>query len=228
MFKHSLLFLISTSCIVALSTAAYAQTFVVADEDFEDDVATGWSRGGVVTTEADNPVFTKFLGRFFGPSDLTRTTSKTFDLPGDQTEVVIQFDFYEIDSWDVDETFSLFIDDNPIPVFVDRFFEARFDDPELATPLQPGPSVSNHGFTTRWPDQTYRYDLVHATTADTLKLTFHFGLDSGPGDESAGLDNVFITADSGPVVPVPSAAWAGVSLLGALGGYRTLHKRTGA
>ena len=222
MFRKPIQFMMSIACLIACHTTASAQV-VVADEDFEDGVVTGWTRGVSVTEEASNPVFTRFLGRFFGPSDLTRTTSKTFDLPGTQTEVVIQFDFYEIDSWDVDETFRLFIDDDPLPTIDDKFFEARFDNPALATPLQPGPFVSHHGFNTRWPDQTYTYELLYATTADTLKLDFHFGLDSGPGDESAGIDNVFITTTPEPA----TAAIVALPLLGIVGGRaRSRHTST--
>ncbi len=189
------------SCIgcvlIVLTAAAQADAgIIVTDEDFENG-ATGWSNNRTKKTAKDNPVFTEFLGDFFGPDEENRTVSKTFPLSGTQTDVKIRFDFYEIDSWD-NEVLSLFIDGSTVPVISDPFHVLIFEDPELATPLQ-DPPLADYGFF-GWSDQTYRYELTVPTTATSLELMFDFGLNSGP-DESAGLDNVYIEE-----IPEPTAA----------------------
>jgi hypothetical protein len=46
-----------------------------------------------------SPLFTKFWGRFGLGDD---TTSKTFDVPKDVNESTMEYDMYEIDTWDSD------------------------------------------------------------------------------------------------------------------------------
>lgn len=77
-----------------------------AEDDFESGVATGWSDGTVTTVANDGtsgriPV-TKFLGRFqIGNA----STEKTYDFGSTYAnkDVEVEFDFYEIDSWDYEK-----------------------------------------------------------------------------------------------------------------------------
>ena len=162
-------------------------------EDFETGDTTGWTSSAL---DADWPSFTQFLGRF-GGSGGNQAVSKTFPLSGHQSSVTVQFDFYEIDSWDglgANEFFAAFVDDNQ--VVKDWFDRTVTEDPARAEPVL-GDAGTNLGFTA-WADQTYRYTLTIPTTATTLKLGF--GARLGPGgtggggaDESWGIDNVRIT-----------------------------------
>jgi hypothetical protein len=161
-------------------------------EDFEDGDTTGW-----INAELDSswPSFTQFLGRF-GGSGGAQVLSKVFPLSGTQSSVTVQFDFYEIDSWDGlggNEYFVAFIDDTQ--VLQDWFDHRVTEDPMLAEPVLGG-AGNNLGFTA-WADQTYRYTLTVPTTSTQLKLGF--GARLGPGgtggggsDESWGIDNVRI------------------------------------
>lgn len=161
-------------------------------EDFEDGDTTGWTGAAI---DSSWPSFTQFLGRF-GGSGGTQAVSKVFPLSGSQTSVTVQFDFYEIDSWDGlggDEYFAAFIDDTQ--VLQDWFDRRVTEDPALAEPVL-GDADTNLGFTS-WEDQTYRYTLTVPTTDTELKLGF--GARLGPGgtggggaDESWGIDNVRI------------------------------------
>ncbi|MHC4995741.1 MAG: LamG-like jellyroll fold domain-containing protein, partial [Planctomycetota bacterium] len=104
-----------------------------------------------------------------------------------QGRVLVEFDFYEIDSWDT-ESFTVFINDTPF--VTDVFRHGLFDNPPDATPLQTtGPS--NLGFS-GWQDQTYTYRLLIDTDATSLKLGFGTTLNSGISDESWGIDNVHV------------------------------------
>ena len=78
---------------IVLSSRCCVPSFLVSEEDFEDGIAVGWSNGKIESTT----LFTKFLGRF-GIGD--NTTSKTFDVPMYVDEITIEYDMYEIDSWD--------------------------------------------------------------------------------------------------------------------------------
>lgn len=77
-----------------------------AEDDFEGGVATGWSNGTVTTVANDGtagriPV-TTFLGRFqIGNA----STEKTYDFGTTYAhkDVEVEFDFYEIDSWDYEK-----------------------------------------------------------------------------------------------------------------------------
>ena len=83
---------------------------IIAQEDFEDGSTTGWTNGHI--NEA--PTFTKFLGRYGKGNE---ESFKTYTgIPKTAKEVVLEFDFYEIDNWnrsDKDYT-CVFIDDKPV------------------------------------------------------------------------------------------------------------------
>ena len=161
-------------------------------EDFETGDTTGWTGASI-----DNnwPSFTQFLGRF-GGSGGNQALSKSFALSGTQSSVTVQFDFYEIDSWDglgANEYFAGFVNDTRL--VQDWFDRTITEDPALAEPVL-GDANTNLGFTS-WEDQTYRYTLTVPTTATSLKLGF--GARLGPGgtggggaDESWGIDNIRI------------------------------------
>jgi hypothetical protein len=161
-------------------------------EDFEGGDTTGWSGASL---DSDWPSFTQFLGRF-GGSGGAQAVSKVFPLSGTQSSVTVQFDFYEIDSWDGlggDEYFAAFVDDTRV---VQDWFDRRVtEDPGLAEPVL-GDADTNLGFTS-WEDQTYRYTLTVPTTGTELKLGFGArlgagGTGGGGADESWGVDNVRI------------------------------------
>ncbi len=161
-------------------------------EDFEAGDTTGWTGAAL----DDNwPSFTQFLGRF-GGSGGAQALSKEFPLSGTQSSVTVQFDFYEIDSWDglgANEYFAAFVDDTR--VVQDWFDRTINEDPALAEPVL-GDANTNLGFTS-WGDQTYRYTLTVPTTASSLKLGFGArlgagGTGGGGADESWGIDNVRI------------------------------------
>uniref|UniRef100_A0A7S1GIN0 Uncharacterized protein n=2 Tax=Cyclophora tenuis TaxID=216820 RepID=A0A7S1GIN0_CYCTE len=67
------------------------------NEDFEDNGLTGWTNGVLqYSTE-----FTTFLGRYgnnnSGPG---KDPYKTYRIPSDATSIILEFNFYELDSWD--------------------------------------------------------------------------------------------------------------------------------
>jgi hypothetical protein len=161
-------------------------------DDFEDGDTTGWNGASL---DSDWPSFTQFLGRF-GGSGGAQAVSKVFPLSGTQSLVTVQFDFYEIDSWDGlggNEYFTAFVDD--VQLVQDWFDRRVTEDPALAEPVL-GDADTNLGFTS-WEDQTYRYTLTVPTTGTELKLGFGArlgagGTGGGGADESWGVDNVRI------------------------------------
>ncbi len=179
-----ILLLFSTIAMPTNSNAA-----LITSEDFQSE-ATGWSDN---TRAGGGANFTTFLGRHTG-SGGSQYLYKTYQLSGTQTQVTINFDFYEIDSWD-GETFYVFIDDTI--VVADSFNFKSYQDPVNAVSHQEGTVGGywgwwwNLGFG-KWSDQTYTYTLVVNTTASSIKLGFATNLGTGIADESWGIDNVII------------------------------------
>lgn len=174
------------------------QATVITDEDFESG-ASGWNDN---STESHG-VFTSFLGRH-GGSGGQQYLHKTYALSGNQTEVTINFDFYEIDSWDF-ERFNIFVDNWKV---ADDMYKHYYEEaPFGTTDLFGGASSpdTNYGFAS-YPDQGIGYSITVATTSTSLKLGFGTTLDQPVYDESWGIDNVYITSnDSGtPSVPEPA------------------------
>jgi choice-of-anchor C domain-containing protein len=86
---------------VASPTPIYSESF--------DSGAKGWNLN---TTEA-NGSFSQSLGRFGGTGG-QQGVFKTFAVPEGVTEVVVEFDMLELDSWD-GEKFQVFGNDNSLP-----------------------------------------------------------------------------------------------------------------
>jgi hypothetical protein len=94
---------------------------VVVAEDFEDEFLIGWTNGGLDSC----PYFGNFLGRF-GSGD--KYPSKTFTgIPADATTATLEFDFYEIDSWDKLQNDCLNVIINGQRIFV-GIFDAKIDE----------------------------------------------------------------------------------------------------
>ena len=195
-------------------------------EDFENLNSDGWS-GSANNMDADNKVVitnipdqgpvdkivpTAFLGRFSmgvgeGYDVPPSYIEKTFDLglvyAGNEVE--LEFDFYEIDTWDF-EKFTVTLND--IDFVVDRFVHDNHpfyvDDNDTGQYLQligSTNSVENDG------DQTFHYKIKTILDADgKLKVKFSttaatkdgpddYGEPAGAqgiDDESWGIDNVRI------------------------------------
>ena len=175
---------------------------LISFEDFETS-ASGWTNN---TTTIGNESFTTFLGRFGGTGG-NEAVSKTFALSGDQDRVTIEFDFYEIDSWD-QEAFMVFVNNNLYSAVTYRH-QDRNEPGTVSglavTNLLPEAGNYNLGFS-HWEDQTYHYRFDYYTTATSITLGFGSTLNGSIYNESWGIDNVRITDNSPPVrqVPIPS------------------------
>ncbi len=190
--------------------SATSHAVVITSEDFEGG-ALGWSQN---TSTTGNSTFTRFLGRFGGTGG-AETVFKTYALSGVQTQVTIDFDFYEIDSWD-EEEFRVFVDG--MAVERDRYSWRRDDGIYHGLPkLFPADDGhTDYGFG-NFPDQGIAYQLVIATTASSLRLGFGSTLNQDITDEAWGIDNIQIVDDSpvSPAVPEPTTlALIGLGLAG--------------
>lgn len=209
MLSDSRNFLLSAIFLFVISMPQFSFADLISSEDFEGG-ASGWSNN---STDNTVPAFTEFLGRFTGTSE-TQSVYKTFSLPGDQLSVVVEFDFYEIDSWDGDnnanDSFVVFIDDN---VVVDAYYYHWSDDDDRDPHSTPYADPADIGFNT-WNDQQHHFVINVPTTASSIKLGFGSGLDQDLSDESWGIDNVTVSTvfDLPPAeVPVPALSkWGAV------------------
>ena len=191
------MFLIGTVCSVNAT--------LIANEDFETEVV-GWND---TKTEAEG-VFTRFLGRHSGSLG-AQSLYKDYALSGNQTDVIINFDFYEINSWDnwsESDRFLVYVDN--VVVREDSYSHGSYDTPVGVQNLSgsntdlgfPG---SYDGYAQSYNDQMLRYTLNIATTATSLRLGFGTFLDEPIGNESWGIDNVLITSNA-TSAPVPEPA----------------------
>lgn len=171
-------------------------------EDFESG-AIEWSDNTVtnITNDGSDQIpATSFLGRFAIPSDL----SKTFSFPGfENYEVEIEFDFYEIDTWD-GERFEFSANGNIL--VVDHFVmdgqqyleDSNITGEDLQDNIRPETGYA--------ADQKYRYKLRAKLDSNAkLELKFETKLEYDPpygnrwseykegvNNESWGIDNVHI------------------------------------
>jgi VCBS repeat-containing protein len=174
----------------------------IANEDFQSG-ATGWTNN---LTETSNPFLTRFLGRFSQDGG-AQTVSKNFTLSGNQNYTVVEFDFYEIDSWD-GETFRIFVNDTMI--FNSSISQGIFENPADGssgivswTVQQLTASNTNFAFGT-WTDQSYRFTLtINNAAAGNIRLGFGSTLDQGTTDEAWGIDNVKIFEVDDTGIPGP-------------------------
>lgn len=185
---------------------------LISSEDFEGG-ASGWNNN---STNNSEPVgFTEFLGRFSGTSR-SQSVYKTYSLPGDQTSVIIEFDFYEIDSWDADneganDSFLVFINNT---IAVDALYAHWSDDNNADPHSTPWADPTDIGFSD-WDDQKHHFSITVPTSATSIKLGFGSGLDQDIDDESWGIDNVRITTSS-EALSIPTLDEWGIILLSVL------------
>ncbi|MAC84535.1 MAG: hypothetical protein CL624_10405 [Arcobacter sp.] len=171
-------------------------------EDFETE-AVGWSNNTrtEVSDDGTNQVpVTNFLGRF----QIGTSVNKTFSFPSyANNEVEIEFDFYEIDTWDY-ERFTVKLNDE---VFVEDNF-IHDNHPDLTDVKDTGESLqavaSSGGHNDG--DQKFHYKLrTNLDSSGDIKVEFSTrGLVNGDfgknqwsfaqslNDESWGIDNVHI------------------------------------
>jgi choice-of-anchor C domain-containing protein len=161
-------------------------------EDFEKG-ASGWSSNAVTNGGAS---LTNFLGRFSevaGNDRGSQSVFKTFDAPPGVTEVQVQFDFLELDSWD-GEQFRVFANDQQVSAqtfFTE--FSAYQRDVNKANSVAVDDGTQNQGLS-GWADQRHRYTITVPVVNGQFKVGFGSTLDQGPGDEAWGVDNLKVTA----------------------------------
>ena len=180
-------------------------TKVVHKEDFEGrNPLRGWTNGKIDYDRG----FTKFLGRFIKND---ADPHKTYTVNKNADAVVIEFDFYEIDSWNSDSRYGpdciyVWIDGEKLDLGV---FASRRDEGTrrgvttngIAWLRQSQGPPRHIGFR---DGRDYYVDQIHHITAlvlrkfyetdGELKLTFNTQVTATTvRDESAGYDNIVVT-----------------------------------
>ncbi|NDV19034.1 tandem-95 repeat protein [Pseudodesulfovibrio sp. JC047] len=191
-------------------------------EDFEDG-ANGWlvNGGDVPVTETDGPL-TDYLGRLGGNDTLT----KTFAVADGTDSMTIEFDLYEIDSWD-NENFVMSINGETAEfslahndAFNGEILPWRGEDGAITdgtftgpngitftvTPMTGDAENLEPGDTWQWgTDQIHHVTITIPNPDGQVHLEFSADLDSRLDDESFGLDNLTassVDADGNPVFTV--------------------------
>ena len=174
---------------------------VLVSEDFENG-NTGWSINTFELNWDDTGDTGIFMGRFGGTGG-NEAVSKSFDFGVENAgkTVIIEFDMYEIDSWDADnffgdngvtEAFQVFINNtlhSSDPMATD-FLPAWDADNALDGGTQ---TQNNIGF--GWQDEIHHYNIpVTLDASGQVTLGFGTTLQQFILDESWGIDNLVITS----------------------------------
>lgn len=175
--------------------AAHAQTTVIYQDDFEGTVS-GWTDN---STDYD-PDVTNFLGRFAAGQT---TTSRTFTVPANSAEMLIAFDLYRFDSWDDFAAYGF--DRFEVEINGTEIFSLPFPMPQAARSGTTGNVDWEHTPSTGmvelafasgqyWFDQIHRFEITVNNPGTTVTLTLRADLSQNENDESAGYDNMLVTA----------------------------------
>lgn len=189
------------TAIVSLFLGAFAHAQVIYQDDFEGTVS-GWSNN---STEFD-PDVTRFLGRF---DDSPNSTSRTFTMPANTSQLVIEFDLYRFDSWDDSSQYGY--DRFQVDIDGVQIFSLPMPNPQAARSGTTGNVDWSHTPTTGtvelafgtgqwWFDQIHRFTIVVNNPGATVDLTLRTAINQGGNDESGGFDNITVIA----VAPNPS------------------------
>jgi hypothetical protein len=181
----------------AVSTAVSNCTIssVAMLDDFEISALTGWTNGKV---ENSSTAFTSFLGRYgaSGSAEKVYTT-----IPTNASKLTLNFDFYEIDSWD-GESFSVEI--NCVTILLGTFLYGTNEgnrtgvvgDVQFETRATVHGAPINMGFGS-FADQIHHVTInlpSRFVNNGLLKVKFSSTLNQDLTDEAFGIDNIKITA----------------------------------
>ncbi|MEJ6394387.1 Hint domain-containing protein [Gymnodinialimonas sp. 2305UL16-5] len=177
-----------------------ADPVIVTRDNFEGG-ASGWTD---TTTTDGGANFSEFLGRF-GDTNGAEATSKTFTLDPGADFAILEFDFYELDSWDGGgDTFSIFIDGEE--VFVESFNDANAEQFSSTFTLSDGRIVTidmgagtpaNLGFAGT-DDEIHPVRVTVENPGTSISLGFGADLSAGIDNESYGIDNLVVSTAQDP------------------------------
>ena len=173
----------------------HAQT-VIYTEDFENG-APGWTNP---ITESD-PGTTFILGRF---DNSPMETARNFVVPANTDQLVIEFDFFRIDSWDNGAQFGF--DRFEVDIDATQLFSLEFSTANTSRSGVTGNVEWSHVVTTPrsqfafnpaepfWQDERHRFTIIVNNPGPTTLLTLRTNITQGGDDESGGYDNFLVTA----------------------------------
>lgn len=173
-------------------------TDAVFDTFTGQSVATGWqviqaSNTTVPTVDNTNATFTNFVGRVATGQTLRRDYAVT----GTKSNAVLEFDFYKIDSWDME---NVVFEINGTPVVqnaLSLYYNSESRNGTVTVGgmtvqyiMSPQTELANIGFNPGWGDQIFKVKLIIANPTANISFTARSTLDGGITDEAFGLDNV--------------------------------------
>ncbi len=180
----------------------YRRSLLVDQEDFEGTV-TGWTNNLTSVGPAGG-----YLGRLAKSTGVA--TEKTFSVDGSgSTGVSINFTFHRIDSWDANEKFQVYLNDQKL---IDQTFpytevtdvieqSGYFENRAYSWSITPVAGSYGNFLGEFWNDQSFRVQIqagsLDNVPLSSLKLGFSTNLDTGISDESFGIDDLTLE------VPLP-------------------------
>lgn len=171
-------------------------------EDFEDGISDAWtSQYGTniiqKTVETSEANFTNFLGRSGEISNANEWVTRTYTVTGTKEHAVLEFDLYEIDSWDY-EQINFYINDTEIfREHLQGSIEAEYvqrgqvavNGMTVHYIFSPQTDLENLGFNSQ-NDQKHKVYLVIENPEAEIRFATLSGTNHGYTDEAYGIDNV--------------------------------------
>lgn len=174
-------------------------------ENYEDGDMAGWKNGKI----EENASLSKFLGPF--GSD-TPVPEKTFQVPANADSADIEFDFYQLDSWDDNnrrgpDKFLVDVNGKCVDLGFFGMFDAMGleegpDGIKWSTMKGPYKKVFGHN---HWHDERIKVAMhMPKAVAAGAQVTIKFIVDTNEGveNESAGIDNLKLKSCGPPPPPV--------------------------
>ena len=189
---------IDVAALQRCDTSSCTPPKVISFEDFENGETTGWAHGRTSKSAG----FTQFLGRY-GKDDGTKYPSKTFSsIPTDAKEIVLEFSFLEIDTWDdFSDTFRVKVDDQVVSL--GKFDSGKNEDRRTGKSHGVSFRIDSEGPPTNINYKVFSDQIHHVTMTipptyfaqdGELQITFQAIVNENLENESAGYDNVKLTA----------------------------------
>eukprot|EP00543_Licmophora_paradoxa_P007689 CAMPEP_0202459110 /NCGR_PEP_ID=MMETSP1360-20130828/31612_1 /ASSEMBLY_ACC=CAM_ASM_000848 /TAXON_ID=515479 /ORGANISM="Licmophora paradoxa, Strain CCMP2313" /LENGTH=298 /DNA_ID=CAMNT_0049079987 /DNA_START=347 /DNA_END=1243 /DNA_ORIENTATION=- len=179
---------------------------IVFKDDFESMDGSGWS----VSEFTSSVSLSTYLGRFhLFHVDFADSPGRTFTVGNNPESISVEFDFYEIDSWDAGSNDRLVVTvegDTTQSVIFGPFSHGTNDSGSGSTSgiswsydhTNPDGIFENLEGNSKWSDEIHPVKMSipdsYYEKGGEIRLTFQFIVNQPYHDESGGLDNLIITA----------------------------------
>ncbi|EEE47704.1 hypothetical protein [Roseibium alexandrii] len=170
-------------------------TQTIGNRNFNTSANSPFGFGNGKWTATDNS--DGYLGNYGANEDVTKTVT----VPNGTSELLLKFDFLEVDSWDNEH---LYVDINGVTVDLGAFHVYTTEGThgwqtadDNITYRKTAASTASDFTNAGWVDQRHTYEIElpgSVVTDGQLSIKWHSSLNQASNDEAFGIDNFLLTA----------------------------------